>query len=187
MHCRLRIVSGRCHCLDHIGHHIEGDSLRHHLGGKPRDDLCGGGFVIEAIGSGVEKRTLAVAVSDASLAVAFRHVRMTPAAARAVVQFAQNQVGKGYDHTGIIGQAGYQLDRWFLCSVASVRNCEDRAARANLWMSSSGRFFCSELVAEAYRQAGVPLVNGRSDSVSPERIVAVTTTGDLAYVGHVVS
>ena len=54
-------------------------------------------------------------------------------------------------------------------------------------MSNSGRFFCSELVAEAYRQAGVPLVNGRSDSVSPERIVAVTTTGDLAYVGHVVS
>jgi cell wall-associated NlpC family hydrolase len=148
---------------------------------------AGGGYVIEAIGDGVVKRPLGAAVADASLAVAFRHNRMTLTASRAVVSFAENQVGKGYDHTGILGQAGYQLDRWFLCTVASVRNCEDRAARANLWMSNNGRFFCSELVAEAYRKAGVPLVRGGSDSVSPERIVKVTTTGALIYVGHIVS
>jgi hypothetical protein len=112
---------------------------------------------------------------------------MTSTAAKAVVGFAENQVGKGYDHTGILGQVGYQLDRWFLCSVVGIKNCEERAARANLWMSNSGRFFCSELVAEAYRRAAVPLINGRSDGVSPQKIVEVTTTGDLSYVGHVVS
>jgi len=145
----------------------------------------GNGTVIEAIGEGVVRRQLSAALADANLAVAFRHVRMSPRIASSVVSFAAAQVGKSYDHTGILAQAGYQLDRWFLCTVSRVQNCEDRAARANLWMSNSGRFFCSELVAEAYRRAGVPLVNGRSDSVSPERIVEVTTTGDLCYVGHI--
>ncbi len=148
---------------------------------------AGHGDVIEAIGDGVVKRSLAAAIADASLAVAFRHVRMTKSTATAVIKFAEKQVGRGYDVTGIVGQAGYQLDRWFLCTVRQVRNCEDRAAHANLWMSNSGRFFCSELVAESYRQAGVPLISGRSDSVSPQAIVDVTTTGELSYVGHLVT
>ena len=147
----------------------------------------GDGFVIEAVGEGVVRRELSVAIADATLAVAFRHVRMTNAAAQSVVQFAANQIGRSYDVTGILGQAGYQLDRWYLCNVRGVRNCDQRAQRNNLWMSNSGRFFFSELVAEAYRRAGVPLVNGRSDSVSPQRIVEATTTGDLSYVGHLVS
>jgi len=54
-------------------------------------------------------------------------------------------------------------------------------------MSSAGRFFCSELVAAAYRQAGVPLVTARSDSASPQTIVEVAASGDLQYIGHLVS
>lgn len=148
---------------------------------------AGGGFVVEAIGDGVVKRPLAEAVADASLAVAFRHARMTSGAGKAVVSFAEKQVGRGYDVAGLVGQAGYQLDRWFLCSVANVKDCDSIAQRNNLWISSGSRFFCSELVAESYRKAGVPLINGRSDSVSPEKIVQVTTTGELRYVGHLVS
>lgn len=148
---------------------------------------AGNGFVIEAIGSGVVKRPLPAAVGDASLAVAYRHRQMTEARANSIISFAEQQISRGYDVTGIIGQAGYQLDRWFLCNILEVRNCESRAQAANLWMSSAGRFFCSELVAAAYRQAGVPLVAARSDSASPQTIVEVAASGDLQYVGHIVS
>jgi hypothetical protein len=148
---------------------------------------AGGGFVIEAIGDGVVRRKLSAAVSDATLAVAFRHIRMNPVAATTAVRFAESQVKRGYDYSGIAGQAGYQLDRWFLCSVLGVRGCNDLAQRANLWLSSGSRFFCSELVAEAYRRGGVPLVTRRSDSVSPQTIVEVSIGGTLEYVGHVIA
>ncbi|MGV2334721.1 MAG UNVERIFIED_CONTAM: hypothetical protein LVR18_11610 [Planctomycetaceae bacterium] len=148
---------------------------------------AGGGFVIESIGDGVVRRPLPAAVGEASLAVAYRHRQMTDARASSIIRFAERQIGRGYNFTGIVGQAGYQLDRWFLCSVLEVRNCESQAQRANLWMSSRGRFFCSELVAAAYRQAGVPLIPARSDSASPQTIVEVAASGDLQYVGHIVA
>jgi LysM repeat protein len=78
----------------------------------------------------------------------------------------------------------YQLDRRFHCPVASVTNRESHVAPANWSVSSNGRSFCAESVADAYRNAGVPLVNGRSDSVSPNTIVKVTTTGGLNHAGE---
>lgn len=147
---------------------------------------AGNDQVIEAVGDGVRKRSLSAALTGASLAVAFRHIHMTPTAASAVISFADSQVRRGYDFLGIVGQAGYQLDRWFLCRVQHVRDCEQAAQRANLWMSRDGRFFCSELVAESYRRAGTPLVAARSDSVSPQTIVEVSISGLLSYVGHII-
>ena len=130
------------------------------------------------------KQSLNMAIHDAILAVAYRHVNISPPSARAVVAFAESQVGRGYDVSGIMGQAGYQLDRWFLCTLQNVRNCEARAARNNLWMQSNSRFFCSELVAEAYRRADVSIINATPSRVSPQTIVEVVSTGLLAYVGH---
>jgi len=147
---------------------------------------AGNGMVIEAIGDGVVERQLSQALSDATLAVGYRLEKMNPVQAMSVVSFARTQANarRKYDFSGIVGQAGYQLDHWFLCDVLRVSNCDNQAARANLWMQSNKQFFCSELVAEAYRSSGVPLINAPSSRVSPQTITEVATSGTLSYVGH---
>ncbi len=146
--------------------------------------FAGNGNVVEAIGDGVVERPLSAALNDAILAVAYRFGRLQPSQAMSVVGFARKQTGRKYDVGGIAGQAGYQLDRWFLCDVRGVRNCEERAARANLWMQSSAKFFCSELVAAAYEQAGVRLFNRPPERISPDDVTKVWIQGKLSYVGH---
>jgi uncharacterized protein YycO len=145
---------------------------------------AGNGHVIEAVGEGVRKVLLQDAISQATLAIALRRTGLTPGIANVVVGFADQQRGRSYDTRGIAAQAGYQLDRWFLCRVTQVRDCETQAARANLWLQSNDAFFCSELIATAFSQAGLPLTDTRPSAVSPQTLVEVVSTGKLQYVGH---
>ncbi len=95
--------------------------------------------LFEAIADGVKRRPLSIAIGNAILAVAYRHAKATLANALAAVSYAAQQAdeNKKYDVGGIVGQAGYQLDRWFLCRALNVQNCEDRAVRNNLWMQNA--------------------------------------------------
>lgn len=145
---------------------------------------AGNGVVIEAVAEGVVERPLTQALNGAVLAVAYRLERLNPGQANMVVNFARAQNRRKYDVGGIVGQAGYQLDRWFLCDVQNVRDCEETAARNNLWLQSAAKFFCSELVAAAYQQAGVPLFNRPPERISPEDVAQVAVHGKLLYVGH---
>ena len=60
----------------------------------------GKGEVVEAIGAGVVRRGLTVALADDALAVAYRSPQMTPATARLIVHFAVSQLGKPYSIRG---------------------------------------------------------------------------------------
>ena len=145
----------------------------------------GDGRVVEAVLTGVVNRPLSAALAGATYAAAYRHVKATPTAGRLAVGYALQQVGKRYDVSGLIGQGGYQLDRWFLCTVQQVPACDLIAEKANLWMESNNRFFCSELVANAFQHAGIPLVpNVRPAKISPQTIVEVGLAGTLIYLGQ---
>jgi hypothetical protein len=46
------------------------------------------------------------------------------------------------------------------------------------------KFYCSELVLEAYRLAGLPLIAGSPGTSDPNQIVQAYHNGTLEYVGH---
>lgn len=144
----------------------------------------GHGHVVEAVGDGVRKVSSQQALSDATLAVALRRAGLSLNLASAVVSFVEEQTGRAYDKRGIAGQAGYQADLWYLCRVREVQDCEDRAARSNLWMQDEDAFFCSELVAAAFAHVGLPLTDTQPAAVSPQTLIDVVSTGKLQYVGH---
>jgi uncharacterized protein YycO len=121
----------------------------------------GGSDVIEAIGSGVERRNLKVALSDDALAVVYRSPLMTPEIASSIVKFAGKQVGLPYSVTG----AGLSA---ILCRKMG---------------SPPTSFFCSELVMEAYRQGGLPLTTRPSTCITPDDTVWIAEH-KLSYVGH---
>lgn len=97
--------------------------------------------------------------------------------------FLGHQIDKKYDYAGIAGQAGFQLDRRVLCVDANI-DCIRRVGTNNMRVQRPDQFFCSELVAAAYRRAGLPLTPTPPSWVSPDDIAKLRIQGTLEYVGH---
>jgi cell wall-associated NlpC family hydrolase len=96
------------------------------------------------------------------LAVAYRHPDVTPQIAQAVVAYASAQINKKYDLTGAALAQGL---------ICRVRDDKQTA------------FFCSELVMEAFKQAGVPLGTMPSQCYTPGDVAEIGIQR-LIYVGH---
>ena len=143
----------------------------------------GGGQVVEAIKPGVTLRSLGEAVREASLAAAYRHPRLTSTQALRVRDVVGHNLDKGYDFTGIAGQAGFALDRAVLCLEADIE-CIRRVGTNNMRLERKDRFFCSELVADAFQRVGLPLTDTPPSWVSPDDIANLRVRGHLEYVGH---
>lgn len=145
----------------------------------------GAGKVIEAIGEGVVRRPLATELSHATLAVALRRKGMTESLGRKVVLNAVQLMSsaKGYDVPGAIGAGLARMTT--LCDVHVVLCAGVIAAQAGLF-SRPNRFYCSQLVTEAFRRAGVPIINRASSASIPQDIIQARSEGVLEYLGDLV-
>lgn len=156
----------------------------------------GEGEIIEAVGSGIRRRDLAEALTEDDVAVAFRHPALVPAQAQKIREFADAQVGKKYNHLGIVLHAPFAIERR-LCELPGipslVRNfCLRGVAMIQLGAVSNESFFCSQFVLEAYRVAGLPITDADPRWISPADILhmregdvsSVRVNQPLAYIGH---
>lgn len=152
--------------------------------------------IIEAVGSGVRTRSTAEFMADEATIVAFRHPGITDAHAESMRVFAQAQDGKKYNTAGIVLQAPFTLQRKF-CEIplvpGSLRDaCLRGTAAVQLGAARNDRFFCSQLVLEAYRAAQLPLTDASALMVSPADLLhmregdvpSVQIKQALQYVGH---
>ncbi|MEP7341352.1 MAG: hypothetical protein ABI977_26720 [Acidobacteriota bacterium] len=144
----------------------------------------GGGEVIEATGQGVVKRALATALHDATLAVAYRRKELSRLEADLVIRFAERQKGRKYDTAGAMLSGGGRANTLLCVTLLGGVGCV--VAREG-GFSNAEKFYCSELVAEAFRQAHKPIVDFRSDASSPQNIVQAYSNGLLEYVGHLIA
>lgn len=158
----------------------------------------GNGEVAEAVGEGVRVRTLDAVLDEESVVVAFRHPSLDDAAAARLRSFAEAQVGHPYNFVGVMMQAPFSVERR-LCELptvpATVRNaCITGLATIQLGVDrgEDNRFFCSQFVLEAYREAGVPITRAQPTWVSPADILhmregdvsSIRIEQPLTYVGH---
>ncbi len=137
----------------------------------------GDGNLVEATGEGVACKSVEQALRDDTLAVAYRHIRMTPGAAKQIVAFARQACANKskYDVPGAI-----MANKYVCVILLNPLGCV--AGRA---MESSKRFYCSKLVFAAYKKAGLPLSSGVLDSNDPEAIVQIYShSAVLQYIGH---
>lgn len=156
----------------------------------------GNGDIIEAVGEGIRRRSLSDALDDEAVAVAFRHPALLPAQAGKIGEFAAAQVGKKYNHLGVLLQAPFSIERR-VCELPVIPSlvrdfCIRGVALIQLGAVSNERFFCSQFVLEAYRFAGLPITNADPRLISPADILhmregdvsSVRVHQTLAYVGH---
>ena len=124
--------------------------------------------IIEAIDPIVDKRPLVDALKDDKYAAVYRFPKLTAHQQTQVITYAKKQIGKEYDLSGAVGS-----------TAAGVAAAGVVPKISNLVFPEHD-FYCSELIAFAYKAAGIKL----------ETAASQTTPADLArnkklqYVGH---
>lgn len=156
----------------------------------------GDGQIAEAIGSGVRLRPADAFLAGEATTVAFRHPGVQEAHATAMRAFVRQHEGKSYNTLGVMLQAPFTLQRQY-CELPLVPGlvrdfCIRGLAAVQLGVARNDRFFCSQLVLEAYQQAGLPLTSADPLLVSPADLLhmregdvpSIQITQALQYVGH---
>jgi hypothetical protein len=156
----------------------------------------GDGQVAEAVGSGVRIRSIDEVITEESVVVAFRLPNLTVEQVSRMREFAVSHVGRHYSHLGVLLQAPFSIERR-VCELPLVPElvrdmCIRGIASIQLGAASNERFFCSQFVLEAYREAGVPITDADPRWLSPSDILhmreddvpAVKVHVPLVYVGH---
>lgn len=118
----------------------------------------GNGKIIEAIGKGVVEQTLTAAAKNVSGAVVLRHSNISDAQRKTVALYAKSKIGRPYDTTGAIGSSTSSPKAQILGLLSpplvGIAQLMDLANR----LGPNSDFYCSELVALAYADAGAPLL-----------------------------
>jgi len=156
----------------------------------------GDGQVAEAVGSGVRMRTLEALIEEESVVVAFRHPGIQAEHGERMRAFSAAQVGHQYNYLGVVLQAPFAIERR-ACEIPGVPGlvrdaCLKGIASIQLGSYDNDRFFCSQFVLEAYRDAGLPIIDVQANWISPADILhmregdvpSMAVTQPLVYVGH---
>lgn len=152
--------------------------------------------IVEAVGSGVRVRNVGTMLQEESVIVALRHPDLAEDHGERIRAFAMSRIDTRYNHLGIVLQAPFSINRR-ICELPLlpelVRDyCVRGIAAVHLGPVPNDRFFCSQLVLEAYRQSGLPITSADSRLIDPDDILHMRE-GDVApvkihraltYVGH---
>jgi cell wall-associated NlpC family hydrolase len=156
----------------------------------------GDGQIAEAVGQGVQARSLDKVLAQEAIVVAFRHPKADAATTARVREFAMQKVGTRYNQLGVVLHAPFAIERR-MCELPLVPSmvrefCTRGVAAVQMGVSSNDRFFCSQFVLEAYKQAGLPITSADPRWVSPADILhmregdvpSIAALQPLQYVGH---
>ncbi len=144
----------------------------------------GNGEVIEAIGEGVVRQSLATALSDDTLAVVYRRIGLSAAQAGLVIRYAAAQVGKSYDYAGVAGASGHTTGGRIMRMISIPLSVVQDIGEALNTISPESSFFCSELVLRAFEQANARITFRPSTVSSPGDIPG---SHRVQYIGHLKS
>lgn len=153
----------------------------------------GEGKIAEAVGSGTRIRPLDEALRETNLTVAFRRPDLTAENIQAIIAFAEEKNGSGYNHLGIALQAPFALTR-NACELPviprAIRHlCLNALATLTVPSLGNKRLFCSQFVIEAFNRAGKPLTTAKPQWVDPSDILHmreddIAPVAKLQYIGH---
>lgn len=156
----------------------------------------GNGEIVEAVRGGVGTRTLDEVMAEETVVLVMRYPGLTEGQTRQMREYALARRGAGFNFVGVTLQIPYAVARR-VCELPLVPALlRDRCIRGvgivPQLASRERRFFCSQLVLQAYRHAGVQVTDADPRIVSPADILHMRE-GDvpsfvidrpLRYVGH---
>ncbi|HET9403284.1 MAG TPA: distant relative of cell wall-associated hydrolase [Burkholderiales bacterium] len=156
----------------------------------------GDGKVVEAVRPAVRVRALDEVMAEGTVVLAFRHPELSTEQARNISNYALQKTGTGFNYFGVTLHVPFSITRR-LCELpllpSPLRDACLRGIGALHYLAAAEtQTFCSQLVLDAYRQAGVPITDADPRLISPADILhmregdvsSVRIHKSLRYVGH---
>jgi len=145
----------------------------------------GHGRVVEALSGGVRVRSLDELLDEAALVLVLRHPELTAEQAGQVVDYAVGKSGAGFSFVGMTLQLPFTISRR-ACELPLVSStlrdvCLRGIAVLPKLAAQETRFFCSQLVLQAYRHGGLQLTGADPRRISPADILHMRE-GDVSSV-----
>jgi hypothetical protein len=156
----------------------------------------GDGQLVDAMRWGVRVRELNELLEEAAFVLVLRYPELTAERAAVITKYSVNMAGAGFSFLGITLQVPFSIARR-VCEpvVAALRDACIRSLGVVQRLAASDRVFCSQLVLQAYRHAGVLLTEADPRLISPADILhmregdvsSLSIEMPLRYVGHLKS
>lgn len=156
----------------------------------------GDGKVVEAVRPAVRVRPLDEAMAEGTVVLAFRHPELSAEQARNISNYALQKTGTGFNYFGVTLHVPFSVTRR-LCELPFVPSpLRDACLRGfgviHYLAAAESQTFCSQLVLDAYRQAGVPITDADPRLISPADILhmregdvpSIKVHKRLHFVGH---
>lgn len=148
----------------------------------------GNGMVVEAVSDGVLKRSLETSIANDTVAVAYRHINMTPENARKVTDFLKkaHESKEKYDYWSLLRVEPYQIVNNYCSSLLAEMQeaCRQQARNFRLGTDINNEFYCSELVFKAFKSAGLNISDDEPSWSSTQNVARLNHNGTLLYVGY---
>jgi len=135
----------------------------------------GNGQVVEAVRSGVRVRGIDEVLVEETVVLALRYPELGAEQAGLIRDYALKKSGAGFNFLGVTLQFPFSISRR-VCEVPLVPSAvRDACIRSmgilNHVAASESQLFCSQLVLQAYRHAGVPITDADPRLISPADIL----------------
>ena len=155
----------------------------------------GNGEVVEAVVSGVRVRRIEELLASEVAVVALRYPDLSEQQAAEIRAYALRQVGAPFNLMGLMLHMPLSIQRAAcelpLAPLGARDACIRTVGSIQQLSPRSSQFFCSQLVLQAYRHAGVPITSADSRIVSPADILhmregdvpSIRGSRKLAHVG----
>ena len=156
----------------------------------------GDGEIVEAVMPSVRARGIKEVLKEETVVLVLRHPELTEEQARLIREYALSKSGTGFNLLGITLQLPFSIGRK-VCEVPLVPSAvRDACIRSlgvlNQLAASESRLFCSQLVLQAYRHAGLAITDADPSLISPADILhmregdvsSVRIRKQLQQVGH---
>lgn len=155
----------------------------------------GDGKVVEAVRPAVRVRPLHEVMTEGTVVLAFRHPELSAEQASSIGEYALGKTGTPFNYMGVTLHMPFSIVRK-ACELplvpAALRDACLRGMGVIHMAAGINQTFCSQLVLDAYRRAGVPITNADPRIVSPADILhmregdvpSVKVHKQLRFVGH---
>jgi uncharacterized protein YycO len=135
----------------------------------------GDGKIVEAVMPSVRTRSMEEVLKEETVVVVLRHPELTGEQARLIREYALEKSGTGFSFLGVTLQFPLSIGRK-VCEVPLMPTAlRDACIRSlgvlNQLAASENQLFCSQLVLQAYRHAGVPITYADPRLISPADIL----------------
>ncbi len=148
----------------------------------------GNGTAIEAVPDGVIEGSLNSFLMSDIVAVAYRHINMSPEKAQHITDFlktAKESKAKS-DNWSLVRIAPSQIISNY-CSHLRVEEqeaCKKQARNFKSGTDINNEFYCSDLIFRALKDVGLGISEVEPSWSRPQEVIRLNHNGTLLYIGH---